>query len=158
YSSGGGGGGGGAVTVADGADVAEGATTATAYADGTGAAAGTVVGLLKGAFVKLAAILGVLPATRGQSNKARSLSVTLASDQGALSVTPTNDSFGSSVTITRPSNTTAYSAGAVVGGAQTFSAAAPSAGGQVMVTSSLLNINDTALISGEAGYALALYS
>lgn len=49
-SGGGGGGGGGAVTIADGADVAEGATTATAYTDNTGAAAGTVVGLLKGLF------------------------------------------------------------------------------------------------------------
>lgn len=47
----GGGGGGGASTIADGADVAEGATTATAYSDGTGAAAGTVVGALKGLYV-----------------------------------------------------------------------------------------------------------
>jgi len=49
-AGGGGGGGGGAVTIADGADVAEGATTAAAYTDTTGAAAGTVVGLLKGLY------------------------------------------------------------------------------------------------------------
>ncbi len=51
------GGGGGAVTIADGADVAEGATTAAAYTDQTGAASGTVVGLLKGLY---AAIRGTL--------------------------------------------------------------------------------------------------
>lgn len=55
--TGGGGGGGGAVTIADGADVAEGATTATAYVDGTGAAAGTVVGLLKGLYVLIASLV-----------------------------------------------------------------------------------------------------
>lgn len=49
-SGGGGGSGGGPATIADGADVAEGATTATAYTDRTGAANGTVVSLLKGLF------------------------------------------------------------------------------------------------------------
>ena len=157
YSSGGGGGG-GAVTIADGADVAEGATTATAYSDGTGAAAGTVVGLLKGAFVKLAAILGVLPSARGQQTMAGSLSVAIASNQSSVPVTPATDSYGSSVTITRPANTTRYSAGAVVGGVQSFSSIGPAAGGQLMITSTLLNINDSAVISGEGGYLLALYS
>src|SRR5882762_3181078 len=47
-------GGGSAASIADGADVAEGATTATAYSDTTGAAAGTVVGLLKGWYKLLA--------------------------------------------------------------------------------------------------------
>lgn len=46
----GGGGSGGAVTIADGADVAEGATTAAAYTDRTAAANGTVISLLKGLF------------------------------------------------------------------------------------------------------------
>lgn len=51
----GGGSGGGAATIADGADIAEGATTAPAYTDTTGAAAGTVIGLLKGWFTKFSA-------------------------------------------------------------------------------------------------------
>lgn len=43
--------GGGAATVANGADVAEGATTDAAYTDATGAAAGSLVALHKGAYV-----------------------------------------------------------------------------------------------------------
>jgi hypothetical protein len=42
-----------AVTIASGADVAEGATNATAYSDATGAAVGTLVGLLKGLYVAI---------------------------------------------------------------------------------------------------------
>lgn len=41
------------VTIPDGNDVAEGATTAVAYNSSTGAANGTVVGLLKGIFVRV---------------------------------------------------------------------------------------------------------
>jgi hypothetical protein len=48
--------GGDAVTIADGADVAEGATTATAWS-GTGA--GTVISILKAAYAKLVATLSV---------------------------------------------------------------------------------------------------
>jgi hypothetical protein len=54
---GGGGGGGGAVTVADGADVAQGATTNAAATDST--SAWTVVSLLKGLYAKLAGVLTV---------------------------------------------------------------------------------------------------
>ena len=53
------GGGGGAVTIADGADVAEGATTAAAYTDQTGSASGTVVGLLKGLYTALKGVVSV---------------------------------------------------------------------------------------------------
>ena len=59
-SGGGGGGGGGAVTVADGADVAQGTTTNAAYADTTGAASGTIVSILKGLFLRLAGLPTVL--------------------------------------------------------------------------------------------------
>lgn len=68
------------VTIADGADVAEGATTATAYSDATGAAAGTVVGLLKGNYVTSAAFSAKLPASLGPKTGATSLSVVSASD------------------------------------------------------------------------------
>lgn len=79
-TAGGGGGGGGAATVADGADTAQGSTTSPAYADTTGAAAGTIVGLLKGAYALLAARLPTL----GQKTAANSQSVVLASDQGVV--------------------------------------------------------------------------
>src|SRR5882757_1265943 len=53
------GGGGGAVTIADGADVAEGTTTDIAYTDATGVAAGTLIKIVKGLFVKLSNALVV---------------------------------------------------------------------------------------------------
>lgn len=68
------------VTIADGADVAEGATTAVAYSDATGATAGTVVGLLKGNYVTSAAFSAKLPASLGPKTGATSLSVVPASD------------------------------------------------------------------------------
>ncbi|HEX2614003.1 MAG TPA: hypothetical protein VHL10_00800 [Nitrososphaera sp.] len=93
-SGGGGGGGGGAVTVADGADVAQGSTTDAAGSStlvgqakqlvaSTGvpgdsaytSGAGSLVSLLKGIFGRLAL---------GQQLKAASLPVVLASDQGSL--------------------------------------------------------------------------
>lgn len=51
----GGGAGGGAATIANGADVAQGSTTDAAYTDVTGAASGTIIGLLKGWFKLFAA-------------------------------------------------------------------------------------------------------
>lgn len=61
YSAGGGGGGGGAVTVADGADITQGAKADAAYA-GTGAA--SVVAILKGLY---AALVGTLVMRRSQA-------------------------------------------------------------------------------------------
>lgn len=57
--------GGSAATVADGADVAQGASYDVPYADATGAAGGTLVGLLKGIFVRLAGQLGVFATSSG---------------------------------------------------------------------------------------------
>lgn len=76
----GGGGGGGAATIADGADVAEGATTSTTYSDATGAAAGTTIALLKGSYVLTSAMGAKLPASLGTKTAAGSLSVTPSSD------------------------------------------------------------------------------
>lgn len=66
---------GSAVSVANGADVAEGSTTDTAYTDVTGAAAGTLVGLYKGQFVATSALSAKLPSTLGAKTGALSLSV-----------------------------------------------------------------------------------
>jgi hypothetical protein len=80
-TTGGGGGGGGAVTVADGADVAEGATTDTAVVtDTSGTVSGKLRGLVKWAFERM-------PASLGQKTMAASLPVVLASDQAAIPVT-----------------------------------------------------------------------
>lgn len=80
-SGGGGGGGGGACTIADGADVAEGATTdAAVVTDTTGTVSGKLRGLVKWAFERM-------PASLGQKVMALSFPVTLASDQSALAIT-----------------------------------------------------------------------
>jgi hypothetical protein len=76
-----GGGGGGAVTIADGADVAEGATTdAAVITDTTGTVSGKLRGLVKWAFERM-------PASLGQKVSAASLPVVIASDQSAFPVT-----------------------------------------------------------------------
>lgn len=80
-----GGGGGGASTIADGADVAEGATTATSYSDATGGAAGTVVALNKGQYVLTAAMSAKLPSSVGAKTGALSLSVVPNTDTPFLS-------------------------------------------------------------------------
>lgn len=77
----GGGGGGGAVTIADGADVAEGATTDVALtSDANGTISAKLRGLVKWAFERM-------PASLGQKLMAASFPVTLASDQSALAIT-----------------------------------------------------------------------
>lgn len=73
-------GGGGAVTVADGADVAEGATTdAAVITDTTGTLSGKLRGLVKWAFERM-------PASLGQKTMAASLPVVISSDQSVISV------------------------------------------------------------------------
>lgn len=95
----GGGGGGGAVTIADGADVAEGATTDAAVQGDT---AGTVEAKLRGLnklagtsadtaastsiFGKLIAIADGIPASLGQKVMAQSTPVAIASDQSAVPI------------------------------------------------------------------------
>lgn len=73
--TGGGGGGGGAVTVANGADVTQGATADAAYTSGSG----TVVSVLKGIFGKI---------TNGAGTAAAATRVTYASDGATV---PTSD-------------------------------------------------------------------
>lgn len=78
--SGTGGGGGGAVTVADGADAAEGATTdAAIVTDTTGTVSGKLRGLVKWAFERM-------PASLGQKAMVASLPVVIASDQASVPV------------------------------------------------------------------------
>lgn len=73
--------------------------------------------------------------------------------------------YASAVTLTRTADTNAYLANDVIGSATssggavlTFADMGPAAGGEVMITSVSLEIDDTALISGETSYNLYLYS
>ena len=78
--AGGGGGGGGAVTIADGADVAEGATTdAAVITDTAGTISGKLRGLVKWAFERM-------PASLGQKVMTESFPVVIASDQSTVPV------------------------------------------------------------------------
>ena len=78
-----GGGGGGAVTIADGADVAQGALAdAAVVTDAAGTISGKLRGLVKWAYERM-------PASLGQKLMASSFPVTIASDQTALAVSGT---------------------------------------------------------------------
>ena len=68
-----------------------------------------------------------------------------------------NGGYVAPVTITRPANTTAYSAGDVVGGALTISAAGPTAG-SILVTGVRLELDIAAIPTGMTYFTLHLYS
>lgn len=61
-------------------------------------------------------------------------------------------------TVTRAANTTAYTAGDVVGGAITIASAGPSGGGDVFITAIRIVLNITALPSGMTTFGLRLYN
>ena len=69
----------------------------------------------------------------------------------------TSDGYGSTTTVTRPANTTAYGANEVVGGAIDLGVMGPS-GGEVFITSASLEIDVTAVPSGMTTFRLALYN
>lgn len=114
-SSGGGGGGGGAVTVADGADVTQGALADAAY---SGSGSSTVVAALKGNYAAVAAMSAKLPSSLGAKTGALSFSIVPNTDT-PFPVTPaaTENFLGkvggvpilTSATFTTTSLTTAWS-------------------------------------------------
>ena len=123
------------VTVVDGGDVAQGARADAAVTDP--AASGTVVGLLKGILTRVNLLLtgiGILPKTAS-----------------------TSDGYGAATTVTRPANTTAYTALDTVGGAVDLGVMGPSAG-RVLLESVSLDIRIAAVPAGMANMRLALYS
>ncbi len=100
----GGGGGGGAVTIADGADVVEGALAdAAVTTDAAGTVSGKLRGLVKWAYERM-------PASLGQKTMANSFPVVVASDQSAIPVSGTVsvtepvsvDDNGGSLTVDTP--------------------------------------------------------
>jgi hypothetical protein len=107
YAAGGGGGGGGAVTVANGADVAEGSTTDAAAVPG---GAGSLS-------AKLRTLTAQMPATLGQKASAASLAVAIASDQ---TIIPVNTPVSKIVTQAPTITAAAYAAGNCIGGLLTF--------------------------------------
>jgi hypothetical protein len=66
--------------------------------------------------------------------------------------------YTGTATVTRAANTTAYTAGDVVGGALTIASAGPSGGGDVFLTSIRIVLNITALPSGMTTFGLRLYN
>ena len=72
-------------------------------------------------------------------------------------VNPNGSGFGSPVTVTRPANTTPYTANDVVGGAIDLGVVGPSAG-QILIQSSRLEPHIAAVPSGMSYFTLYLYS
>lgn len=62
------------------------------------------------------------------------------------------------IIVTRPNDTTAYTAADVVGGVIQFPNMGPLNGGEVMLTSWLFEIIESALVSTEGAYTLHLYN
>jgi hypothetical protein len=82
-------------------------------------------------------------------------------DNAGGSLTVDGKTYHSTVSFTRPANTTSYTAGDVIGSAtsaiHTLSAAGPS-GGSVLVQSMELFIGNTALPAGMGGFRVHLFS
>jgi hypothetical protein len=72
------------------------------------------------------------------------------------SVSVKGNGYRSAPTVTRPANTTAYTAGDVVGGVITFTSAGPS-GGDLLITTADLRIDVAAVPSGMTTFRLYLY-
>lgn len=138
-----------------------GALTETAPATDT--ASSGLNGRLQRIAQRFTSLIALLPAALGQGTMAQSLRVVLASDQSALSVTPTTQGSGVAVSLTRTNDTNVYAANDVIGAATgstaalTFAAMRSSAG-EIMLTSVALEIDLAAIISGMTSYRLYLYN
>jgi hypothetical protein len=112
YDASGGGGGGGAVTIADGANVAQGTTTDTAW---SGSGAGTLIALTKALWTKLGAIVTAL----GSPFQAGGSIGNTAFGVSSLPQTTTK------VLVTPTVTAATYAANKVIGGIMTFANALP---------------------------------
>jgi hypothetical protein len=106
---------------------------------------------------RLTSLIALLPVALGQGTMAQSMRVVLPSDQSTLPVNQTTAAYDIPLTITRPANTTAYSANDDVGGALTFANAGPS-GATIMITGAQLELDISAIPSGMTSFRLYLYS
>lgn len=105
----------------------------------------------------LAAVVERLPAALGPATKAGSLAVALASNHDAIKVDQLSSAYSSSVTITRPADTTAYTAGDVVGGVLSIASIGPN-GGTIIVNGLSLELDISAIPLGMTSFRLYLYS
>lgn len=110
----------------------------------------------------------VNPTTMHGTQADGTLTRILVDSNGVVVTAPTASTsatagYGARVSVTRPSDTTTYAAGDVVGvtgggtGCITFPLMGPGAG-QIMITSARFQRNATALISGESSYTLHLFN
>ncbi len=110
---------------------------------------------------RLTTMLTGTPAALGQGTMAASMKVVIASDQSAVAVNQaTNGYSGVQLSITRPANTTPYTAGDVLGAAAaalTFPTMGPSAA-RVMITGASLQIDITDIPVGMTSFRLYMYS
>jgi len=125
----------------------------TETAPGTDTASSGLNGRLQRIAQRLTSLIGVLPASLGAKTAANSLSTTPASD-ATYTLTPT--SIVVSQSVTRPANTTAYTANDVVGGAITFAAIGASAG-YITILGADLRYDVAAVPSGMSNMRLYLY-
>jgi len=160
-ATGGGGGGGGdasaanqstQITLATSANTLTGAVNETAPASDT--ASSGLNGRLQRIAQRLTSLIALLPSSLGIKTASGSLSVAPASD-AAFALTSVG--YRSQITVTRPANTTAYTAGDVVGGVITFTSIGPQASA-VMLTSVDLRYDVSAIPSGMTSFRLYLYS
>lgn len=96
----------------------------------------------------------------GQGAMAASIPVAIASNQSTLPVNQVSSAYDVKVSITRPADTTAYTAGDVVGAtaaAIQFASVGPAAA-SVMITGAELEIDVSAIPSGMTSFALHLYN
>jgi len=149
----------------------------TETAPGTDTASSGLNGRLQRVAQRITSLIALLPTALGQGTMATSLKVVLPSDQSSIPVaatlsaettkvigTVTNSSNGHSatVTITRPSNTTAYTAGDVIGdtnGSAIFTFASMiRAAGEVEITSIEYEVDESARPSGMDMFDVRLYN
>lgn len=122
----------------------------TESAPGTDTASSGLNGRLQRVAQRLTSLIALVPASLGPKTSATSFSV----------VQPSDVSFGSASTLTRPATTPGYSANDVVmdTGGVPLSFTLGAGAGEYMITSASLQINASAIISGETSYILELYN
>ena len=98
-----------------------------------------------------------IPITPGSGAK---VSTTLVGDEHIQNISQVSVAHDVAVTITRPANMTAYSAGDVVGGtlAAISFPAIGSSGGAIMITGAQLELDIAAIPSGMTSFRLHLYN
>jgi len=118
----------------------------TETAPATDTASSGLNGQLQRIAQRLTSLIALVPAALGQGTSAQGFKVVLPNDQAGAS----------QPTVTRPANTTAYSAGDVVGGAITFATGLTS-GQHAMITGADLQYQISAIPSGMTSFRLYLY-